>query len=509
MSSMPTEELTEETGKQIKKLFEGDTVGMRYPGVTSTSNNYLSQFLRRVLSELDINFLTDLVLILIKELISNATKANAKRIYFEKLNLNIENTEEYKKGLETYTEEVLGNWEIFSRDNIDAPYYIKIGFKLLSNELLILVENNVEIMPQEYERIKKRIDFYKKNKNIDSAINEIRDDTEGAGLGIVLTMVLLQNAGIPAENYEIASGKGITRCLLKVPKSITPPKIKEEIKDKILSEVDKLPSFPETISMLVALCSSENSSLKQIADTIQKDPSLTAQVLRIASSAGYMQSNKNLSLLESVKVIGLKVIKNLLMVIGAREAMSKTYNNKELVSIFEDSNRIAFIATNLAKKPAIQEIIGVTGLVHQLGKIVLLSLDSKVIEDIHKMVKALTPDDELKNLAMIEEIAIGISHPEIGALLAAKWKFPEAMITAIRFQEKPMSCPDPFKEIVHTLYLAIRINEAFNEPDNYLSIEQEVLKAFSLDTIKDYDKFVENMKVKYAQSREEEKKASK
>ena len=498
---MPQNETTNNTGDMITRALQGEAVGMRYPGVLSSSTNYLSQFLKRILSEMDIGFLSDMLFVLLKELISNASKANAKRIYFEKLNLNIENEADYKKGLSTYTDEVLGDWENFAEANIDSEYYIKISFQVVKSELIIQVTNNVEIIPQEYERIRKRIDYYRSSKNIDHAINEIRDDTEGAGLGIVLTMVLLQNSGIPPENYEIISENGLTKSILKIPKTITPSAVKQEIKEKILSEVDKLPSFPESIRILVAMTNADDASLKQIAEQIQKDPSLTAQIIRIASSAGYMQKNKNMSLLDSVKIIGLKVIRNLLMVVGAKEAMMTKYKSREFEEIWEDSNRVAFIASKLAGKPAVRETVGVTGLLHELGRIVLLSLDENIIKEIYSIANALSGNDELNNLAMIEEIAIGISHPEIGALLAAKWKFPDPIIMAIRFQQKPIFCPESYKEIVKTLYLAIRMNESWKGMDNYYSIEREITEQFGFDTVKKYESYIKNLKVEFAETK--------
>lgn len=481
----------------IQKLLAGEELELKYPALLDSRFHFISGFLFRLLSELDISYLSELVLVLLKEITSNCSKANAKRIFFDENKIDPSDKTAYEKLMTRFSDEVLSDWDTFTASHSKSRYFISVKLKVTKEELLIVVENNVKILPWEWNRINARFESFKKYQDLNQAFNEIRDSSEGAGLGIVLTLVLLFNAGIPPGNFTLQSDDTATFTTLKIPLKVVPPAAKEKFTNLILSEINSLPSFPENIAYLINLCSSDTASVQAIADHIQRDPALTAQILRLVNSAGYMSRIRNPSLLDSVKIIGLKVIRNLLMVSGARNVMNSKYKHRGLEQIWEESNRVSFFARRLCKtKPAIIEQATVAGLLFELGRIVLLSINPDLLKNIDEFMA----NGRIRSASVIEEIAVGMSHAEIGALLAERWHFPEPLVMAIRYQDKPLQAVAEYEELIQCIYLATRIQAASHQKGNYFSCELEILQAFGIQSESAFADFVKSLDEEYKSS---------
>lgn len=460
----------------VVRVLRGEPVSYKYPGLLEPGFEFISGFLFRVLNELDLGYMSELVVVLLKEMIFNASKAVAKRIYFEDEKLDITNSGHYARGMEGFGNTVLRNWDEFRVAHDSSKYQIWVDLKLSDSDLELVIRNNVVLVPDEENRIRSRFKIFSEATDVHATMERVRDDTEGAGLGIVLVLVLLQNAGIPPGNFNIQSRDGQTITFIRIPRRLRPVEVKAKFTKQILSEIDGLPSFPQNITTVLQLCNSASASLPNIAQEIAKDPALTAQIIKLVHSAGYITRVKNPTVLDAVKIIGLKMVRNLLLVSGARNIISSKYRVKDLETIWEAANRVSFFARTLASKPEVADSVVVAGLLFELGKIVLLSLDPETIKGIAKMVGS----GRIRNSSIMEEITIGMGHPEVGARLAERWNFPEGLTTMIRYQQKPLQAPESYRESVRTLYMAIRLHDAANAATTYYSVEPEIMESFGI-----------------------------
>ncbi len=60
------------------------------------------KIIHRFLGKHDVLYLKDMLITVIRELITNASKANIKRLYFKLMELDINKKEDYRKGMETF-----------------------------------------------------------------------------------------------------------------------------------------------------------------------------------------------------------------------------------------------------------------------------------------------------------------------------------------------------------------------------------------------------------------------
>ncbi len=257
---------------------------------------------------------------------------------------------------------------------------------------------------------------------------------------------------------------------------------KYELIRSIYNEIDNIPPIPNYINRIRKLIIDPKSEISAISDEVKKDAGLTANVLRVANSAWYMTKNAVDTVERAIALIGLRRLSSILLTIGAKKVMTERFNHME--SIWKHSYNCAFFSQNIIKmKSKIEEeaeIAYIAGLLHDIGKLVLLSLSPDLI-------KRITNLSITKHISVskIEKQAIGLNHAEIGQKIASKWKFPPILINSIGYHHNPHLPPDQeeCQLMVNSVYLAnILCKTTEYTPQMINEIDPQVLKYFKLDT---------------------------
>ncbi len=164
-----------------------------------------------------LNFVPILFTVL-KELIINACKANQKRIFFEENNYNITNPEDYKKGIKEFK-------KIFSESMGDKfgplckqkDYYCLIIFDIDKNGIKIEIRNSSLIAPEEEKSIREKLAMAMKYDDLAKYYMECADNTEGAGLGLALIVIMLKSENIDPNFFRISVTETYTSARLELP----------------------------------------------------------------------------------------------------------------------------------------------------------------------------------------------------------------------------------------------------------------------------------------------------
>ncbi len=279
----------------------------------------------KLLARFDLLYTVNSVITIMREVVANAQKANAKRIYFMEKGLDINNPDEYRTGMKHYKDSVVVDLENFEKLLNGSDHRVEIHFDPGNECLSITVTNTVPVHPEELERINRRIESSYRYNSIVEAYDDIQDSTEGAGLGIALTIVTLKSMGIAPSRFNIASTGGSTAVSLTIPARLKPVEITTKIKDEIISRVEGIPIFPENTLRLLELCDDPGSSMEIIAGEITKDPALSADVQKLSNSAGFVSGNKIEGVLDAVKNLGLQNVKSILMASSARRILLERF----------------------------------------------------------------------------------------------------------------------------------------------------------------------------------------
>jgi len=377
-----------------------------------------------------------------------------------------------------FKEKIIGDFEFIKSDIVSSDNSILFTLTQNDNGVLFSVKNSTPILPSEQARINKRIGIAFQKENFSEIYEQLEDDSEGAGLGIVLIVMFVKSMGLDPASFRIQSDGKVTVASLFIPANVNKPEIVTKVKTRILYEVKGLPTFPENIMTLLQMCVSPEAEIDIIADKIKQDVALTSDVIKLANSAGFITLGKVEDINKAVIKIGLKNLHSILLASNARKILESRYSRFE--ETWDHCGKVAIYSKLLAQRfnfAGIAETAYIAGLLHDIGKVILLAVDMKLLKQIAQIVK----NRDIINASAIEEISVGISHAEIGALVAEKWNFPESMVEIIRFHHSPLLASDEYRDITFIVYLANMICgiEDRKYYDSY--IEESVLARFGIE----------------------------
>ncbi|HNR89475.1 MAG TPA: HDOD domain-containing protein [Spirochaetota bacterium] len=478
----------------------GESCFIQFSQMNSSVELAVQRVLHRYLEKFDILYLKDMLNAILKELSNNAIKANAKRLYFKLNNLDINTPADYRQGMETFKEIVYTPGSDFFDRLERAKLVVRVLFKTFERHLQIHVINNIPIIDEEIHKVNARIQKAYKYDDISDAFDDVLDDSEGAGLGLIMALMLCKSAGFPNDGFKIARKGNLTIAIITIPQHIQKKELHTKITDEIIAEIDRIPSFPENIVAIQRLCANPKSSVREIAEHIRRDPGLTANILKLANSAGYITMNKVETIEGAVKIIGLKGINALLIASGVQRIMDSRY--KKFEEVWKSSNRSAFYAQKIAmqmKRVRLAELVYLAALLSDLGRIVMLSIRP----DLGKRIKELVGIKGIGVSSVLEEMSLGMSHSTLGCKVLEKWNFNKTLISVIEYHHRPYMAPDEIRDLVYIVYLANTLADIEKIGEKPYPIDSEILQYFDLTEESDLILLHQSLSDAYASQTEE------
>jgi len=196
--------------------------------------------------------------------------------------------------------------------------------------------------------------------------------------------------------------------------------------------IEEARGLPALASVITAVMSAviEETSAAEIAKIIEKDSSVTARILKVINSAFYGLSGHVSTVSQAVPLLGVQVVKNIVLTFSVLDIFieSKT-PGFDFQKLWEHSFATAAASRLIARHTRYEdpEEALVAGLLHDIGVLVFArhAFDD-YREVLHEREKTGRP------LSDLEQEIMGITHAEVGALLATKWKLPEVLVVPIR-----------------------------------------------------------------------------
>jgi putative nucleotidyltransferase with HDIG domain len=442
-------------------------------------NEVVSTFLKCVGQEA----FKDYLVYCIQELAVNAKKANTKRVYFAEKGLDLGDPRDYEEGMKTFRDDTLDDISHYLKLQKERGLYIKLVLQLKQNAIHIEVRNNVPLIKSELIRVHDKMNRARQYKNLEEALSQVIDDSEGAGLGLVIMLLMLRNIGLGEECFDLLATEKETVSKLIIPLNKTHVESLNSISRIIVKNIDSLPQFPENILRAKALIEDPECDIVSISKYISTDVGLTVDLLKIVNSAHYMVSKKVDSIGEAVKMVGMRGVKNLLFSYGAQKILGE--NTEEKRALWDHCYRTAYYALNIGRNyqrdPDFIDDVYVGGMLHDMGKIIFTEVHPTLIKKIDEFCK-------LRNglsSSAFETLAAGMNHAETGALIAENWNFPDHLVAMVRYHHDPISAPTEFRCLVDTVYLANMLCGFEKHNIDFEQIDPLVLESFNIKSKKE------------------------
>lgn len=206
------------------------------------------------------------------------------------------------------------------------------------------------------------------------------------------------------------------------------PKLNIELLVKV-----KLPPMKSTVLRIMELLRDPEVMTATLAETVRYDPILATRVLRLANSALYSLRRPVTTIQKALDAIGTRSLYDLVMLDAMADGFGTEIRNSVFIkTIWEHSVAVGLLSRELIRMLKLQggEEAFVCGLLHDIGKILMLRADVERFESL------LEYSDEAAMLEWEEKI-YGFDHTEVGAYVANKWRLPDAVCSVIMHHHAP------------------------------------------------------------------------
>lgn len=213
-----------------------------------------------------------------------------------------------------------------------------------------------------------------------------------------------------------------------------------------LDEIPSIPSLYHELNLMVE----RDASIEEIAKKIEQDQSIASKILKVANSAFYGAKTGSIS--QAIMYIGLINVKNIVL---TNSIFSKYGSMSEYQqSLWEHvnlSNKIVTLIYQKCLNKRIPNVYASAGLLHDIGKVILLHFYEEVFETTLKRIKM---TENVLTSSQIELELLGLNHQQLGGYLLSWWEIPLPIVEAALYHHDPLNENIINKELVQVVHIA-------------------------------------------------------
>lgn len=196
-----------------------------------------------------------------------------------------------------------------------------------------------------------------------------------------------------------------------------------------------LPTMPGVAMQLVELCRSDDTTITQVARTLQQDPALVAKVLRYANSAAFGVSTRVSTVQRAATLLGMLTLQTIALsfslVTELQKSMFKGFDHKRYWrrTLFSGAAGHAVAAHLGTHSP---DEVFILSLLQDMGVLVLAHGWG---DEYVQVVQRAGPFHE--DLVAAERQKLGFDHAMVGAWIAREWNLPEVFVASAESSHDP------------------------------------------------------------------------
>lgn len=181
---------------------------------------------------------------------------------------------------------------------------------------------------------------------------------------------------------------------------------------------------------------SPECSLVTLGEAIEKDPDLTARLLRLGNSSFYGFSSRLATVTEAISLIGIQQVQDLILASSIVEQFAGLRDDfVNMESFWRHSLACGVGSRRLAMELRLPkpDKFFVAGLLHDVGRLVLFAEAPEMAERIFQVYQ-----QENVLLQEAEVRVLGYDHQHVGEALLRHWKYPENLVQAVAYHHQPV-----------------------------------------------------------------------
>ncbi|ERS87542.1 histidine kinase [Marinobacter sp. EVN1] len=282
----------------------------------------------------------------------------------------------------------------------------------------------------------------------------------------------------------------------------------EDVADK-LQKLYRLPPMPALALRILRLTANTEATAKELAELIEFDPSMTAQIMRYARSALFNYPGQINSVQEAVtRVLGFDRVAHIALGIASVRAFDVPRGGMlGMDNFWRHSLYCAFLCQNLAAYSGRDKGLAyLCGLLHNFGLLLVGHLFPSEFEELNAL-REINPEASMHSLEQEvfghseRQDILAVGHGAIGGILHRLWQLPEAVIKAAGMHQH-LGYHGEHEEYVQMVQLANAllkergIGDEFNPDDLPALVESLGLRADVLERVQsDIDQVASDLDV--------------
>lgn len=258
-----------------------------------------------------------------------------------------------------------------------------------------------------------------------------------------------------------------------------------------IEAIQELPTLPVVVTQILQATKSMATNANDVGDLISADQSLTIKVLKLVNSPFYGFPQKIKTITHAIVILGFSKVKNIVLAASVFGMTKQPKNSTISISaLWEHALATGIVCRQIAihRNSGIDiEEMFVAGLLHDLGKVIMISNLPDITEAVSEEV---LEKDCLFYEA--ENSLFEFGHDKIGVWLSEKWNLNPDLVEGIRCHHHPLSSRGN-KEIAFTVHAGDIIARSLgigNGGDNKIpKLEAKVAEELGL-TVEVIDKIM-------------------
>ena len=215
---------------------------------------------------------------------------------------------------------------------------------------------------------------------------------------------------------------------LALHKLVSDPRVRS-----LVGGIDTLPSPPHLHADLGRVIAQTNSSARDVARVIERDPAMSAKILQLVNSSFFGVVRRVTTLDHAVAYLGVALVRRLVLAVETFRAASVGMEVRRVEALQRASLLAASLSRGLPCPSGEKDDLFLSTLLADIGLLLVASR----LPGIHDGIEAELSRRGGTRIALEREL-LGVTHAEIGAYLLGLWGFPLPVVLAVaRHHDRP------------------------------------------------------------------------
>jgi putative nucleotidyltransferase with HDIG domain len=231
--------------------------------------------------------------------------------------------------------------------------------------------------------------------------------------------------------------------------------------EALVSEANRLEPLPASATRLASILASGDWRPNEVVQVVSHDQALTGKLLKVANSVSNGSQTQIMTVDSAVVRLGTGVVLSLAIGSGFRKQLQRKLPGTAEGDLWTHSVGAAAAAEEIVRacNGQLPGEVMTAALMHDVGK---LLLRRHLDDETHAQIEAYKINNDCA-MTVAESEIIGISHGEVGALVAQNWRLPETLVRGIHYHHEPegaahLGARD--RLVCHAVFLADRMAHA-------------------------------------------------